>query len=80
MIVPSFNVWKSIVTPRAVPSSSLRLYRLPIDADESSTRVETCAARSFRESLETYGAKGLLFERGAMRTLVGAIIGGNDRT
>lgn len=45
--VPSWRVWKSTVMPRGVPSSSFRLYRLPMLAEESSTRLETPRLRSF---------------------------------
>ncbi len=51
-----------------------------MDADESSTRLETCAARSCCEIRAMCGSKALLLDRGTMRTLVGATRGGNDRT
>ena len=38
---------KSRVTPKGVPNSSLRAYRLPIDVFESSTRENTPAWRNF---------------------------------
>jgi hypothetical protein len=38
---------KSSVTPKGVPSSSLRAYRFPIEVFESSTREKMPAFRSF---------------------------------
>ena len=38
---------KSSVTPKGVPSSSLRAYRFPIEVFESSTREKMPALRSF---------------------------------
>jgi hypothetical protein len=38
---------KSSVTPKGVPSSSLRAYRFPIEVLESSTREKIPALRSF---------------------------------
>lgn len=38
---------KSRVTPKGVPNSSFRAYRLPIDVFESSTRENTPALRNF---------------------------------
>ncbi len=52
VMVPSWRVWKSTVTPKGVPSSSFLLYLLPIVADESSTRLEMPVAWSFCESFK----------------------------
>jgi hypothetical protein len=41
---------KSSVTPKGVPSSSLRAYRFPIEVFESSTREKTPALRSLEAS------------------------------
>lgn len=41
---------KSSVTPKGVPSSSLRAYRFPIEVFESSTREKIPALRSFDAS------------------------------
>ena len=44
---------KSSVTPKGVPSSSLRAYRFPIEVFESSTREKTPALRSFDAAPQT---------------------------
>jgi len=46
---------KSSVTPKGVPSSSLRAYRLPIDVFESSTREKTPALRNLEAAAEDRG-------------------------
>jgi hypothetical protein len=44
---------KSSVTPKGVPSSSLRAYRFPIEVFESSTREKMPALRSFDAGAKT---------------------------
>lgn len=76
----SWTLWKSMVIPRGVPNSSFRLYRLPIDAEESSTRLETPKERSLSDMCRRRGLKLSWVERGTSKTLVGATVGGNERT
>ena len=78
--VLSFTDWKSTVIPNGVPSSSLREYRLPILAEESSTRLEIPIRRSLVIRRLARGANVWWVERGTIRTLVGAITGGKERT
>ena len=68
------------MTPNGVPSSSFRAYRLPIEAFESSTREAIPRLRNFCETCETSGLNSALDERGTMRHLIGATVGGRDRT
>jgi hypothetical protein len=69
-----------MVMPRGVPSSSLRLYRLPMDAEESSILLETPMDRSLSEMCLIKGLKLSWEERGTRRTFVGAMVGGKERT
>jgi len=78
--VLSLTESKSTVTPRGVPSSSLREYRLPILTVELSTRFVIPSVRKRCVSLRTRGVKLEFEESGTMRTLIGATIGGSERT
>ena len=78
--VLSFTDWKSTVIPSGVPSSSFLEYRLPILAEESSTRLEIPSDRNFWPMRCTNGLKSRWEERGTRRTFVGAMGGGNERT
>ena len=69
-----------MVMPSGVPSSSLREYRFPMDAEESSILLGIPRRRSLVVSLEMKGLKSAWLERGTMRTLVGATMGGKERT
>jgi hypothetical protein len=51
-----------------------------MDAEESSTRLETPSARSLLDMCLIRGLKLSWAERGTSRTLVGATGGGKDRT
>lgn len=77
----SLTDWKSTVMPSGVPSSSFREYRLPIDAPESSTRLEIPSRRNFWLNRFTRGFRsGWPPDKGTSSTLVGAIGGGKERT
>ena len=66
--------------PNGVPNSSFLEYRFPILTEESSTRFEMPSWRSLEPTVRIKGLKRGSFERGTIRTLVGATGGGKERT
>jgi hypothetical protein len=63
-----------------VDGDTKRSTQLVIYAEESSTRLETPKERSLSDMCRRRGLKLSWVERGTSRTLVGATVGGNERT